>query len=142
MASIATKSAPPPDVAKAFTACPAKAASTLSAIRDLIFDTAVERSGIGPLTETLKWGAPAYLTEKSKSGTTIRLGWDEIGSRVSLYVHCQTTLISEWRDRYPDEMTFVGNREVQIPTHSPLPRAALQHCIAMALTYHSRKTKL
>ena len=35
-----------------------------------------------------------------------------------------------------------GNREISIPTQQPLPGAALQHCIAMALTYHLRKTAL
>ena len=141
MASSVTQSAPPPNVARALAACPEGAAKTLSALRDLIFETASALPEVGPLTETLKWGEPAYLTEKTKSGTTLRLGWDEAGTRISLYVHCQTTLISEWRDRYPDKLTFVGNREVQISTQHALPRAALQHCIAMALTYHSRKTK-
>ena len=142
MASSVTQSAPPPNVARALAACPDGAAKTLSALRDLIFETASALPEVGPLTETLKWGESAYLTEKTKSGTTIRLGWDGAGTRVSLYIHCQTTLVGEWRDRYPNELTFVGNREVQMSTQDPLPRAALQHCIAMALTYHSRKTKL
>jgi hypothetical protein len=43
-------------------------------VRDLIFAVAAETEGVGPLTETLKWGEPAYLTEASRSGTTIRLG--------------------------------------------------------------------
>ncbi|MEO1188341.1 MAG: DUF1801 domain-containing protein [Pseudomonadota bacterium] len=141
MALTATKSPPPPEVAKALAACPPAAAQTLADIRALILETAAGQSEIGPLTETLKWGEPAYLTAKTKSGTTIRLGWDEAGTRVSLYVHCQTTLVGEWRDLYDGDLIFVGNREVQIPVQQPLPRAALQHCIAMALTYHSRKTK-
>ena len=31
-------------------------------------------------------------------------------------------------------------RENSLLTHRPLPSAELQHCIAMALTYHLRKT--
>lgn len=139
MALTATKSAPPREVAKAFAMCPPSAAQTLVDIRALIFETAAARPEIGPLTETLKWGEPAYLTDKTKSGTTIRLGWDDAGTRVSLFVHCQTTLVSEWRHLYEDELVFVGNREVQIHTRKPFPHAPLQHCIAMALTYHSRK---
>ena len=142
MALTATKSTPPPNVAKAFAACPPSAARTLAQLRALIFDTAAARPEIGPLTETLKWDQPAYLSDKTKSGTTIRLGWDDAGTRVSLFVHCQTTLVSEWRHLYEDELVFVGNREVQIPIHQAFPRTAIQHCIAMALTYHSRKTKL
>ncbi|MEO1553179.1 MAG: DUF1801 domain-containing protein [Pseudomonadota bacterium] len=111
-------------------------------VRALIVETASELPDVGRLTEALKWGQPSYLTAKSKSGTTLRLGWDEAGSVLSLFVHCQTTLIGEWRARYADTLTFIGNRELQIPTDRPFPRAALKHCIAMALTYHSRKTKI
>lgn len=45
----------------------------------------------------------------------------------------------KWGQQYGDQLTFIGNREISIPTHTDLPRAPLQHCIAMALTYHSRK---
>ena len=139
MASTAIKSAPPPEVAEAFAACPPSAAKTLADTRELIFRVAAEYPEIGPLTETLKWREPAYLTDKTKIGTTIRLGWDDAGTRVSLFVHCQTTLVAEWRNLYEHELTFVGNREVQIAVQKTFPRAALQHCIAMALTYHLRK---
>jgi len=91
------------------------------------------------VSETLKWGQPAFLTSKTMSGTTVRLGWSEGGDTVSLFVHCQTSLVGEWRERYGEELSFVGNREISIPTRSPLPRVPLQHCVAMALTYHSRK---
>lgn len=43
-------------------------------MRRLIVATAAETSGVGPLTEMLKWGEPAYLTEATVSGSTIRLG--------------------------------------------------------------------
>ena len=134
--------APPENVARVFAECPAPASRLVMDVRALIFETAASLPEVGPLTETLKWGQPAYLTEQSRSGTTLRLGWDECGTALSLFVHCQTSLIGEWRTRYGDELTFVGNREISIPADTPLPRAALRHCIAMALTYHSRKTKL
>lgn len=139
MSQAATLPAPPPAVAKALDACPAAARKHVSAVRTLILETAAELDGVGPPTETLKWGEPAYLTEKPRTGTTIRLGWDEAGSAISLYVHCQTTLIKEWRDLYEPELTFIGNRELRLPTDQTLPKAALKHCVAMALTYHSRK---
>ena len=105
----------------------------------MILETAAERPEVGTLTETLKWGQPAYLTDQTNSGTTIRLGWAEDGATVSLFVHCQTSLVGAWRQRYDDTLTFVGNREISIPTDTDLPRAPLSHCVAMALTYHSRK---
>ena len=140
MATIAALPSPPPDVAAALDACPRAARASAAALRTLIFETADGLPEVGPLTETLKWGQPSYLTQASKSGTTIRLGWDEDGAAISLFVHCQTSLVDTWRQRYGNELTFVGNREISIPTDTDLPRAPLQHCIAMALTYHSRKT--
>ena len=140
MARDATIPKPPADVADVLAACPTDGYAHLDALRGLIFETAAQTKGVGKLEETLKWGQPSYLTHSPKSGTTIRLGWDEAGTRVSLFVHCQTSLVEAWRDRYGDTLTLIGNREIALPTDQPLPRAALQHCIAMALTYHLRKT--
>lgn len=140
MARAATIPKPPAGVADAMTACPPSARTQLDALRALIFETAAVTPEVGEIEETLKWGQPSYLTHRPKSGTTIRLGWDEAGTRISLFVHCQTSLVDAWRDRYGDTLTLIGNREIALPTDQPLPRAALQHCIAMALTYHLRKT--
>ncbi|MHA7899467.1 MAG: DUF1801 domain-containing protein [Henriciella sp.] len=140
MALSATQPKPPRAVADALAACPSAGRSHVWAIRDLIYHTAGKTTGVGEIEETLKWGEPAYLTHRPKSGTTIRLGWTADGTRARLFVPCQTTLIETWRERYGDTLTLVGDREVSLPTDQPLPRAELQHCIAMALTYHSRKT--
>ncbi|MBO6688791.1 MAG: DUF1801 domain-containing protein [Henriciella sp.] len=140
MAKIAALPSPPPGVRSALDACPPPARAAVAALRALIIETAAGMPEVGPLTETLKWGQPAYLTQQTKSGTTIRLGWGEDGRSMSLFVHCQTSLVDAWRQQYNDQLTFIGNREISIPTHTDLPRAPLQHCIAMALTYHSRKT--
>jgi len=61
------------DVAAVFRAYPAPLRARLLALRRLIFDTAAETDGVGPLDETLKWGQPSYLTAASRSGTTIRI---------------------------------------------------------------------
>jgi hypothetical protein len=139
MARPATLPAPPQDVAKLLTACPVPAASHVQALRALIYETAADTEEAGQLTETLKWGQPAYLTHSPCTGTTIRLGWDEAGQAVSVFVHCQTTLVKEWRDLYETKLELIGNRQLRLRTDKPLPQAALKHCIAMALTYHSRK---
>ncbi len=122
--------------------CPTNLLPLVSQLRDLILRTAASNPDIGPLTETLKWGQLSYLTEQTKSGTTLRLGWDkENAAFVSLFVHCQTSLVGEWRDLYEDQLTLIGNRELRIATDKPLPTDAITHCITMALTYHSRKRK-
>ena len=64
----------PADVAAAFATFPAAVRGRLLDVRRVIFATAEELEGVGPLTEALKWGEPAYLTAASKSGSTIRLG--------------------------------------------------------------------
>ncbi len=62
----------PAGVAAAFSVFPDRVRARLLEVRDLIFETAASAGGVGPLTETLKWGEPAYLTEATGSGSTIR----------------------------------------------------------------------
>ncbi|MEH6808289.1 MAG: DUF1801 domain-containing protein [Hyphomonas oceanitis] len=129
-----------PSVEDAFDAFPPPARTYLLKLRDLIRATAQETQGVGPLTETLKWGEPAYLTNATKSGTTIRLGWKPAAPNTAqLLVHCSTTLVNDWRERYADTLAFSGTRAIDLDITAPLPRAELAHCIAMALTYHARK---
>ena len=51
----------PSDIAAALDAFPPAARERLADLRALIFDTAAATPGVGALTETLKWGEPAYL---------------------------------------------------------------------------------
>jgi len=62
-----------PQVAALFKAYPAAVRAKLMALRELVLDTAARTAGVGPLTETLKWGQPSYLTEETGSGTTVRI---------------------------------------------------------------------
>src|SRR5580698_3557772 len=100
-----------PEVAAAFDAFPPTERERLLAVRALILETAAATPGIGPLTETLKWGEPAYLTEASRSGSTIRLGVAKDG-RCALYLNCKTTLVEEYRAAFSDVLGFEGNRAV------------------------------
>ncbi|MBO9426746.1 DUF1801 domain-containing protein [Labrenzia sp. R4_1] len=109
-------------------------------LRRLILETASETDGAGKVVETLKWGQPSYLTEKPKSGTTIRIASDgsELGD-IALYVSCNTSLVSEWRGLFPD-LIFGGDRSLHLSLAKPLPLPELRQMIGVALTYHSRKT--
>jgi hypothetical protein len=110
-------------------------------LRDLILETAAGLEAVGPITETLKWGEPAYLTEKSKSGSTIRLGWKRSApSQYAMYFNCRTTLVDTFRTRFP-ELRFEGNRALVFETDEPLPEPAVSSCIELALTYHLTKRK-
>lgn len=109
-------------------------------VRDLIFAVATETEGVGPLTETLKWGEPAYLTEASRSGTTIRLGVSKTApDQCAVFVNCQTTLIDTFRAHFTKDFAFEGQRALLIPATGTLRREPLALCLRAALTYHRQK---
>ena len=93
--------------------------------------------GVGELEETLRWGEPAYLTSKSRSGSTVRIAWKQTDpTRYAMYFHCQTNLIATLRRRFPTELEFEGNRAIVFDEAEVLPTDTLRVCIAAALTYH------
>ena len=93
--------------------------------------------GVGPLTETLKWGEPAYVTSATRSGSTIRLGILKLGANdAAVLFNCRTTLVDSFRAHFPDAFGYHGNRAILIPAAVPVPESALAICLAMALTYH------
>lgn len=132
--------APGGDVGKVFATYPAPARKLLLAIRGMLYETADSLPEAGRITETLKWGEPAYLTSAPKSGTTIRLAWSpKRPDSAGIFVNCQTTLLDEWRTLYGETLDLVGNRELRLPLGVSLPADPIRHCLAMALTYHQRK---
>lgn len=129
----------PKDVASAFASYPPAIAARLKAVRQLIFATAASEEAIGPLVETLKWGEPAYLTARSKIGSTIRLGWPRTHPECcAIYFNCNTTLVDSFRTLFRDELTFVGNRAILLDPRGALPKKPLSICVMMALTYHQK----
>ena len=125
------------DVSAIFSAYPHDVQKRLLELRDLILITAAQ-VGVGQLEETLKWGQPSYLTSATKSGTTVRIDADsKFGCDYALYVNCQTRLIADCRELYPD-LTYGGNRSVHFKVCEPFPIAPMRHFIELALTYHKR----
>ena len=132
-----------PAVAAVFSAYPTALRSKLLALRRLIKETASATAGVGVLRETLKWGQPSYLTSNTKSGSTIRIDRVKTGTcQYAMYVHCQTDLVATFRELYPTELTFGGNRSVIFNVDDDIPEPALRHCVALALTYHLNRRKL
>lgn len=130
-----------PKIKAAFDAYPAKLRAPLLKLREIIFEAAAETPGVGKLTETLKWGEPAYLPATPKIGTTIRIGVQKGSTdRYAAFFHCQTTLVATFREVYPKAFVFEGNRALIFTIARELPDAALKHCIALALTYHTRNS--
>ena len=105
-------------------------------IREMVYSVATNDKRIGPLSETLKWGEPSYLTDATKAGTTLRIWKTKDGLFPAIYVNCQTSLIQTFRDIYPDSFDYQGNRAVVITKDITKIAKPLEHCIAMTLTYH------
>ncbi|MGE3464681.1 MAG: DUF1801 domain-containing protein [Pseudomonadales bacterium] len=122
-----------------FLSYPPAIRSKLYQLRDLILSTAASLEAVGPVTETLKWGEPAYLTEQSGSGSTIRIGWKPSApGRYAMYFNCQTKLVDTFRTLFP-ELAFEGNRALLLNANERIPKKALGECIELALTYHRWK---
>lgn len=130
-----------PAVEAAFDAHPPAIRSKLMALRRLIFETAANIDGVGPLEETLRWKQPSYLTTESGSGTTIRIDRIKNTDRCALYFNCQTSLVETFCMLYPQDFSYGDNRSVGLRTDADFPEAALRHCIGVALTYHRSKPK-
>jgi Domain of unknown function (DU1801) len=130
-----------PAVEAAFDAYPKPLKARLLALRRLIFDTARTVEGVGPLQETLKWGQPSYLTPQTKSGSTIRIDRIKSTNQYAIYFHCQTNLVETFRELYPAELSYGGNRSIILNADEAVPEPTLRHCVALALTYHLNKRK-
>lgn len=129
------------EVTAKFNACPAAARRALMSIRDWIFELAGEIDGVGPMTESLKWGEPAWRP-KSGSGITIRADWKpKTPDQVMIFFDCKTDLIDRTRSLLSAELATEGNRAIILPLDRPLPEGAIKTVLGWALTYHrDRKT--
>lgn len=129
-------------MAAAFKAYGPDVRDRLMVLRETIFEVAAATDGVGVLTETLKWGQPSYLTEQTGSGTTVRidrLKGDSGG--YALYFHCQSGLVGQFRDLYPETFSYEGERAIHFGAKERVPVRELRHCIALALTHHLRKKR-
>jgi hypothetical protein len=134
---------PNPEVAEVFESYPPKMREKLLFLRQLIFETAEETNGVGELEETLKWGEPSYLTPKTKSGSTVRIDWKERDqNQYAMYFKCTTTLVASFREKYPTEFQYGGNRSIIFQEDEEVPVQELKDCISLALTYHLNKKQL
>ena len=130
----------PGNVQAAFQAFPPEARHRLAEIRAMILGVAAGDARVGAITETLKWGEPAYLTEATGSGSTIRLGLARSSDQAcAVLFNCQTSLVDQFRTQFPTAFAYQKNRAILLSTPGKLPQAKLATCLAMALTYHRRR---
>ena len=128
------------DVKQKYNSYPEHIKPKMLQLRNLIYQTADSTDGAGELEETFKWGEPAYLTSKTKSGTTIRIDWKpKKPEQIGMYVNCKTNLISAFKTLFDGDLQFEGNRAIVFPAEKPIPEEQLKICIKMALRYHLDK---
>lgn len=127
-----------PEVEAAFLAFEPGARAGLFALRRLIFETAAQTAGVGRVAEALRWGQPAYLTPETRAGGTIRLGAPKQGG-FALYVHCRTTLLSDFRALFPTGFDYEGDRAIRFRAGCAIDEAAVGVLIARALTWRLRR---
>ena len=114
----------------------------LGEIRQLVLQAALETQGVGEVLEVLRWGQFSFLTAETGSGSTIRIDGRKEANMLAVYFHCQSGLISHFKELYPKSFTFEGERALLFNAHSILPTTKLKHCISLALTHHLRKKTL
>ena len=56
-------------------------------------------------------------------------------------VPSQTDLVETFRELYPTQLRYGGNRSILLDAAEEIPEPELRHCLALALTYHLRKRK-
>jgi hypothetical protein len=126
-------------VAAVFSSYSPKMRQRLMRLRALVFEVSEKTSGVGKLSETLKWNEPAYLTTQSKSGSTIRINRLSDGKHYAMFFNCNTDLVESFRALFPTTFRYQGNRAIEFDVAGKVPVAELKVCIEMALTYHRKK---
>ncbi|TDO95347.1 DUF1801 domain-containing protein [Marinomonas balearica] len=125
-----------PRIAKIFDAYPEKATFVLMQCRQAVFDIAQEYE-LGAVEETLKWGEPSYFV---KGGSAVRMNWKPNQPDCCfVFFHCQTKLVSTFREVYGDLFEYQGKRAIALRLDAPIPLDQLKHCLSLAMRYHSIK---
>jgi hypothetical protein len=107
----------------------------LLALRKLILEVAKKDKDIDFSEEALKWSEPSFLTKTS--GCTLRIDWKEKSpDHISLFVNCQTKLISMFKELYPNDFDYVGNREIRLPLQGKYSKSKLKKCVELVLKYN------
>ncbi len=124
-----------PEVKNVIDTYPMEIQPKIMQLRQLIFSVAKESDLT--LRETLKWNEPSYL---SKDGSTVRIAWRKLfPNQYGIFFNCKTNLIETFKEIYPQEFTFEGNRAIIFELDEDVPEQELKTCIALSLNYHALK---
>ncbi|MEO1747575.1 MAG: DUF1801 domain-containing protein [Pseudomonadota bacterium] len=109
-------------------------------LRSLILRAAADAPDIGEVLETLKWGQPSFASSKPNVGSSVRIEQRDDGHFALMFI-CTSGVVDEFRELYPSQLEFEGNRAINIPAGDLKNEAELKHCIQLALTSKLRKRK-
>jgi hypothetical protein len=127
-----------PKVKAKYSSYPPKVKPELQKLRKLILDIALKDKDIDLIDEDLKWGEPSFITKTS--GSTLRIDWKQKRPEsISLFFNCRTKLISMFKEIYPDDFNYIGEREIRLPLAKKYPIKKLSKCIEMTLKYNHIK---
>ncbi|MDF1606794.1 DUF1801 domain-containing protein [Hoeflea sp. YIM 152468] len=104
----------------------------------LVHEVAAVTPEVGALEESLKWGEQSFTPQKRNVGSSVRIQLRENGDAALMFI-CHTNLVEEFRALYSSVLEFEGNRAIVLRGQRIHDRAALSHCIALALTCKLRK---
>ena len=124
-----------PSVKQVIDSYPKEIQEKILQLRQLIYTVAKESKLT--LTETLKWNEPSYLAD---GDSTIRIAWKKsFPTQLGIYFNCRTSLIETFKEIYPHEFNYEGNRAVVFSLDDEIPEKELKHCIELSLKYHEIK---
>ena len=124
-------------MSKLFDSYPENVKNKLLFLRQLILDTADMNTETIKIEETLKWGQLSFI---SPIGSTIRIDWiKKEPNKYAIYFNCKSKLVDTFKEVYPSQFTFSGNRAIIFDLDDELPIKELTHCISIALNYHKVK---
>lgn len=124
-------------VAHAFDTFPTPARKRLLELREIIGEVASNEADCSPLSETLKWGQPSYL---SPVGSTVRLGTMSAHPEyVAVFFTCSTRLVTTFKMVFNGAFIFEANRAILIPIKGDYPKQELEGCLVAALRYQKVK---
>lgn len=127
----------PADVAAVLADYPQHVREQVLDLRELLLRIAGDDPRIGAVTETLKWGQPAYVTP---TGTTVRFAPARSRSdAVGVYTSCQTPLVAEFEEAHGDLFEYDGVRGIHVQCGSGEGMDALGEHLRAAMTYKSRQ---
>lgn len=125
----------PAEVRAVYEAAPAPARKGLYRLRDLVLAQAALMPQIGPVTEALRWGQPAFLTLQTGAACSLRIGPTKSGG-FALFVHCQSGLIGPFAIGAGAGLRFDGSRAVLFDALDQIEGAQISVLIGQALAYH------